>query len=168
MLYTAYVLDDDALVLEDTITTIQWRANGFEMVGSNKDPILAVDEIISKKPDVVLCDRKMPKLNGFQVFEKLKEAGLRCEFVMLTAIADDDAAKDLRSMGGFEYLLKPFSKENDIFERLFNKLTKDAGLAPVDALVTTGVQAFDDVTAYISAHCGERHTLQSVSGRCGL
>ncbi len=165
--FTVFIIDDDKLVLDNTLTRIGWQENGFEVVGSNTNPNKAVDKIILLQPDVVISDLVMPGLDGVGVFQKLKTAGVRSRFVMLTGLNDPAAKKKFYSLGGFEYLMKPFNRESaePALERLYLELTRKEGKEPINTLVSTGQQVFDDLAVYIASHLNEDHTLSSLSSR---
>lgn len=44
-MYTAYLVDDEALILEEFVRTIPWMDNGFEVIGYNTNPKTAIIEI---------------------------------------------------------------------------------------------------------------------------
>ncbi len=165
--FTVFIIDDDKLVLDNTLTRIGWQENGFEVVGSNTNPSKAVDEINLLQSDVVISDLVMPGLDGVGVFQKLKPAGVRSRFVMLTGLNAPAAKKKFYSLGGFEYLMKPFNRASaePALERLYLELTRKEGKEPINTLVSTGQQVFDDLAVYIASHLNEDHTLSSLSSR---
>ena len=63
-----------------------------------------------KQPDLIILDIMMPKMDGFEVFKKLKENNLTSTIpvVILTASANPDTAKNLVASGVNGYLTKPF------------------------------------------------------------
>lgn len=70
--------------------------------------------IISEKPvDLVVMDIKMPKMDGITALQEIKKKHPDTEVVLLTAYASLDTARDAIRFGAFDYLLKPFDK-NDI------------------------------------------------------
>lgn len=67
-------------------------------------------------PDVVICDIKMPKMDGFQVFEKLKSDEARvAPFVYITGHGEKAAAIEALRKGAFDYLEKPFEMDEIFF-----------------------------------------------------
>ncbi len=70
--------------------------------------------ILSEKPDLVVCDVRMPKMNGFEVLERVAAAGpdyAAIPFVFLTALGDRDSELTGRRFGADDYLTKPIDFE---------------------------------------------------------
>ncbi|MBL7856220.1 MAG: sigma-54-dependent Fis family transcriptional regulator [Cyclobacteriaceae bacterium] len=58
--------------------------------------------------DLCICDIKMPKMDGIEVLEKSKEAGIPTNFIIISAHGNIDIAVDAVKKGAFDFLQKPF------------------------------------------------------------
>ena len=58
--------------------------------------------------DLCICDIKMPKMDGIEVLEKSKEAGISTNFIIISAHGNIDIAVDAVKKGAFDFLQKPF------------------------------------------------------------
>lgn len=58
--------------------------------------------------DLCICDIKMPKMDGLEVLEKSKEAGITANFVIISAHGTIDVAVEAVKKGAFDFLQKPF------------------------------------------------------------
>src|SRR4030095_10243327 len=81
---------------------------------SVEDGINAIEEIKTKTYDLVICDMKLPKMNGMQVMNEIKKISPDIPFIILTAFGDIKNAVDAMKNGAFDYLTKPFNNEEMI------------------------------------------------------
>ncbi|MBT1687338.1 sigma-54-dependent transcriptional regulator [Dawidia soli] len=58
--------------------------------------------------DLCLCDIKMPKMDGLEVLDKVKEAGITTNFIVISAHGTIDVAVEAVKKGAFDFLQKPF------------------------------------------------------------
>ena len=71
-------------------------------------------KIIGERPDLVLCDVRMPRMSGFELLEKMSAAGpafARIPFLFLTALGDRENELVGRRLGADDYLTKPVDFE---------------------------------------------------------
>jgi len=75
-------------------------------------PRAALDELGPFRPDLVILDIKMPGMDGLEVLRRIKAVDPAIEVVMITAYASLETVKQALSYGAFEYLIKPFSRQD--------------------------------------------------------
>ncbi len=81
-----------------------------------EDGLQAVAAYSDFRPDAVICDIEMPRMNGFQVLEKLKSAEAAvAPFIYITGHAEKSVAVEALRNGAFDYLEKPLKMEEVIF-----------------------------------------------------
>ena len=82
--------------------------------------------IMELKPDIALLDIKMPGLSGLDVAKKLKEEGMDCLIVLITAYDEFDFAREGLKLGVFGYHLKPVSEDElqEVIRKAVAKKTK--------------------------------------------
>ena len=71
----------------------------------------AIAKLRTQRVDVVLCDLRMPDLDGLEVLKECRKLSGRTEFVLMTAYASVDTAVEALRRGAFDYLTKPFEPE---------------------------------------------------------
>lgn len=105
------VVDDEPNV---TDTYSIWLEENYDVEAAygGEEALEVLDETI----DVVLLDRRMPRMSGDEVLEKIHEIGLEPKVIMVTAVKPDF---DIIGMGCDDYLVKPISK-HDLFDTINN------------------------------------------------
>ena len=78
----------------------------FEVVGMVLDGQLLLEEAMRLKPDVIVSDISMPRLNGIEAADQLKESGCQSRIVFLTVHTDSDFVRRCLSAGAFGYVVK--------------------------------------------------------------
>jgi DNA-binding NarL/FixJ family response regulator len=102
------IADDHRLFREGLRRLLELESD-IEIVGEAKDGAEAVEMILSKEPDIVLLDINMPKMDGGQVVDRLKNENLRTKFVAITAYDDEEHLASLSAIGINGYILKSSS-----------------------------------------------------------
>ncbi|KPK01802.1 MAG: hypothetical protein AMK71_04345 [Nitrospira bacterium SG8_35_4] len=70
-------------------------------------------EYMSKNPvDLVVMDVRMPEMDGITALREIKKRYSDIEVILLTAYANLDTARDAILCGAFDYLIKPFDKDD--------------------------------------------------------
>jgi DNA-binding NarL/FixJ family response regulator len=110
------VVDDQALVREGLMTLLQGTPD-IEPVAAAADGEQAVALCARHRPDVVLMDLRMPKLDGVEATRQIRAAQPETEIVVLTTHADEESILDALRAGARGYL------------------TKDAGIAEISRAV---------------------------------
>ena len=72
----------------------------------------ALEEIPRFHPDLVILDIKMAEMDGLEVLRRVKQLDTTIEVVMITAYASLETVKMALTHGAFEYLIKPFSRQD--------------------------------------------------------
>ncbi len=103
------VAEDEALIRMDLVEML--REEGYQVVGEAADGEEAVRLATEHKPDLVMMDVKMPKVDGIEAASKI--AGERiAPVVILTAFSQRELVEQARDAGAMAYLVKPFAKRD--------------------------------------------------------
>ncbi len=89
----------------------------------------ALETLPDFRPDLVILDIKMPEMDGLEVLRRIKRIDPSIEVVMITAYASLETVKLALSHGAFEYLIKPFSRQDleDVVRRAVLRRQTDLG-----------------------------------------
>ena len=104
------IVDDNPMVL-DKLDEILGQEEGLNVVGRAEDGEEAIHLIAQKRPDVVLLDLIMPKIDGISIVERMnqKKAGEKKPyFIILSAVGGEQMADEAFRAGANYYLMKPF------------------------------------------------------------
>jgi two-component system OmpR family response regulator len=120
------VADDEPGILE--LLSVSLRFAGFE-VATATNGVDALNTARSFDPDLLVLDVMMPGLDGFEVAQRLRSDGDTTPVVFLTAKdATEDRVQGL-TLGGDDYVTKPFSLE-EVVARIRAVLRRTRGAAP--------------------------------------
>ena len=104
---TVFLIDDESSWLQ-AISGIL-RKEGFRVVTSESGED-ALTKLKQQKPDLILSDVRMPVMNGFDFYEKVRSnPGLASvPFVFMSWIDDYDAKRVAKELGADDYMEKPY------------------------------------------------------------
>ncbi len=120
------VVDDEAYITDLVATALRYE--GFEVAsaGSGRDALKLVE---SFRPHLIVLDIMLPDLDGFEVQQRLVDRGRPAPVLFLTARdATEDKVRGL-TIGGDDYVTKPFSLE-ELVARIRAVLRRAQGAAP--------------------------------------
>jgi two-component system, NarL family, response regulator LiaR len=100
------LLVDDHAVVREGLRTFLDLQDGIEVVGEAEDGHAAVREAERLKPDVILMDLVMPKLDGAGAMRALRQRLPEARVIVLTSFADDEKLLPAIQAGAAGYLLK--------------------------------------------------------------
>jgi two-component system, NarL family, response regulator LiaR len=99
------VVDDHAVVREGLRAFLELQ-DGIEVAGEAADGEQAIEAVERLRPDVVLMDLVMPKLDGLGAMRELRERAPSLRVIVLTSFLDDDKLLPALRAGAAGYLLK--------------------------------------------------------------
>ncbi|HEX8326005.1 MAG TPA: sigma-54 dependent transcriptional regulator [Hymenobacter sp.] len=96
---------DDERAIRNTLKEILEFEN--YTVDQAEDGPAGLDMLIAQKYDVVLCDIKMPKMDGLEVLTRAQAMGADAAFIMVSAHGSIDTAVEATKKGAYDFLSKP-------------------------------------------------------------
>ena len=105
------IVDDEYLVRLGIRETIDWAANGIEVIGDASNGKQGYEMIKELNPDLVITDIKMPIMNGVDLVKTLHKEGFNGEIVVLSGYKDFEYAKETFENGIFSYVVKPIDND---------------------------------------------------------
>lgn len=126
------VAEDEALIRLDLVEML--TEAGYEVIGQAGDGEAAISITEKEKPDLVVMDVKMPKLDGISAAERIANQRI-APVVILTAFSQRDLVERARDAGAMAYLTKPFTIE-DLMPAIELAVSRFQEIKQLDAEVT--------------------------------
>ncbi|MFD7412654.1 response regulator [Kitasatospora purpeofusca] len=131
------LLVDDHPVVRDGLRGMFAAAPGFEVVGEAGDGAEALVLVAALRPDVVLMDLRMPRMDGVTAIRELAERGLPARVLVLTTYDTDADVLPAVRAGATGYLLKDAARE-DLFHAVREAARGASVIAPTVAAKLLG------------------------------
>jgi response regulator NasT len=103
------IAEDEALIRLDLAEML--AEEGYDVVGQAGDGEAAVALAEEHRPDLVVLDVKMPRLDGIAAAQRIAEQRI-APVVILTAFSQRELVERARDAGAMAYLVKPFTKDD--------------------------------------------------------
>jgi len=150
------LIADDHPIVRDGLTAVLGTQPDFEIVGAASDGEETLRQVAALRPDVLLLDLEMPRLDGVETLRRLAVDGRSTPTIVFTAFDTDDRIVEAVRAGAQGYLLKGAPREElfnairvvqaggsllqpVIASRLLNRLNQDRQTDP-DALTAREVE----------------------------
>ena len=105
------IVDDEPNIRELLSTSLRFAGFGVRAVANGAQTISAV---LEEEPDLIVLDVMLPDMNGFSVTKRLRSAGYTAPILFLTAKDDVEDKIQGLTVGGDDYVTKPFSLDEII------------------------------------------------------
>lgn len=102
------VVDDEHFVRKGIVLETDWSALGCEVVAEAENGVEALEAVRRYRPDLIISDIRMPKMDGIQMLKCLREEENPVRVIFLTAYSEFEYAREALKLFAFDYLLKPF------------------------------------------------------------
>ena len=102
------VVDDEEAIREVVSTMLESKGYRCTAVSNGR---AAQDQVKKSTPDLVLSDMIMPEMDGIKLLDWLREYDPEIPVIMVTAIHDISTALEAIRRGAYDYILKPFEKD---------------------------------------------------------
>lgn len=120
------LIEDDTFLLNMYAT--KFELEGFEIVSAD-DGEKALKIISKEKPDIILLDVLLPKMDGFEVLKELKnnEETKTIPVILLTNLSQRDDVEQGLKLGAVDYLIKAHFMPTEVVEKIKKILAEKKG-----------------------------------------
>lgn len=102
------IVEDEEILrvsLKDDLLDAGYIVNDFE------NPVKAIEHFRKKNCDIVISDIRLPEMNGLDLLSEIKSLNPNTFVIMMTAFGSVETAVDAMKKGAYDYITKPFDKE---------------------------------------------------------
>lgn len=107
--FTLCIIDDMKQVTESMARQIPWAELDIEVIGTASNGEEGLELIRKHKPDLILTDIRMPRLNGLEMTREALKLLPRSKVIIMSAFSDFEHAQEAIRLGAFDYLTKPIT-----------------------------------------------------------
>jgi two-component system response regulator YesN len=122
------VVEDEEFVRKGIVLTVDWASVNCAVVAEASNGAEGLETIRRYKPDLIITDIKMPRMDGLEMVDALRQEGNDAYVIILTAYSEFAYAQTAVKLGAVEYLLKPFrdGELEQIIERIQRRERENA------------------------------------------
>ncbi len=110
-MYKIFLADDEIWETMGLKKLLEKTGLPIQVLGEAENGIVALEQIVEKKPDILITDIRMPGINGLELIQKIRERELNIEIIVLSGYAEFDYAQTAMRWGVKDYLLKPVEQK---------------------------------------------------------
>lgn len=179
------LVDDEAPILNNLNRVLPWEEMGMTVAGMARSGMEALRIAEEQRPDLVLCDIRMPVMDGLTFIGKLREMGLESEVLLLSGYQEFDYAREAIRLGVKEYICKPIHYEDlgrkvreigvkilsrQFKDKLYNSipLFQETPAAETDSAKKTTDQLMSLAVQYITERLNTDIGIEEVASRIGI
>ncbi|MEC0174114.1 response regulator [Paenibacillus favisporus] len=103
---------DDIKSVVDGLTAMNWEEQGIRVAGASSNGEEGLKLINGLRPDLVITDIRMPRMDGLSMLRAVLEENRSCKVILISGYADFEYAQQAVQLGAFDFVVKPFSEED--------------------------------------------------------
>ena len=146
-MYRLFIVEDEEIIRKGIREHISWSELGYKVVGEAENGYDALKIIPFVKPDVVLTDIKMPRMNGLELMRELKCCYPNIKVGVISGYSEFEYARKGIEYGAFAYILRP--ADDDTFIDIFTRLHKDLDMKREDTVKKNKINLEDNVDSIL-------------------
>lgn len=155
------IVEDEIRIREGIGKLLNRLGDDYEVLGEASNGEEGVELCLAKKPDLIITDIRMPKMDGIEMLTKIYEKGLKAKAIVVSAYSEFEYARGAMKLGVTEYLLKPISLmdfstalNNVSLQIQEEQLKKPKGIGTFEQTITDlyygSIEMDDEILDYLS------------------
>ena len=106
-MYKMIIADDSELTRKGIRESVSWEMMDIEIVGEAADGLEAMMLIHDTDPDIIICDVRMPKLDGIALINEIQPSHPSLQVLFLSGYSDKEYLKNAIKLNAVDYIYKP-------------------------------------------------------------
>ncbi|MDD3335952.1 MAG: response regulator [Eubacteriales bacterium] len=111
MSYKVVIVEDNPATVRSLVKTIRWDQLDCTVAATATDGESGRKTLLTCRPDILLTDIRMPRLNGLEMVEAVRQELPDCKVIIITGYDQFQYASQAIKLAAFDYLLKPIQNE---------------------------------------------------------
>lgn len=126
------LIADDHAIVREGLRSLLATEPGLELVGEASDGLQAVGKVRDLRPDVILIDMLMPRMDGLEAIVEIRKDWPEAKIIVLTSFSDDENVFSAIRNGALGYMLKESSPQ-DLLQAIHRVARGEGFLSPTIA-----------------------------------
>lgn len=105
-MYQVLIVDDEPIVKIALRSMIDWHELGFHICAAASNGEEALEMACRFEPDLIICDLKMPIMDGLELIKAVQAKNMDCEFLVISNYEDFNYVRTALVLGAADYILK--------------------------------------------------------------
>lgn len=123
-MYQVLIVDDEPIVKIALRSMIDWESLGFHICATASNGEEALEMAERFHPDLMICDLKMPVMDGIDLIKTAKDRKMDCEFLVISNYEDFNYVRTALVLGASDYMLKVSISPEELTSQLQKIKTK--------------------------------------------
>ena len=107
-MYKLLIVDDEKTTRDGIRSIIDWEKLSISIIGEASDGLEAISMIYELLPDILICDIKMPHIDGITLISQIRDDFPNMQVIFLSGYSDKEYLKQAIRLNAVDYLDKPF------------------------------------------------------------
>lgn len=162
-MYKVVIIDDEPIIVTGLTKMLPWERYGCEVAGTAANGLEGLSVIREKKPDIVISDIYMPRMDGLSMAAALKSEFENMELTILTGYRDFELAQQAIKLGVARFVLKPSDMQE--LEEAISVMVNNLKKKGIEGEPESAANSFivNKALEYMREHYQQKMTLKDVA-----
>ncbi|WP_228712671.1 response regulator transcription factor [Halarcobacter mediterraneus] len=128
-------MDDEDFIRENAVEYLKFYCDNVYEAKDGEDGLIKYNKY---KPDIIITDIKMPKLNGLNMIKRIRQKDKLSKIIVATAFLETSYLLEAIELGLIKYLVKPLSEDNllPVLKLCIENIIEEKSIFNIDKIFT--------------------------------